>query len=65
MQKTQVNKIVDYINKNGSITDQEAQIMRVRSLSRRIVDLKEKGYAFNKKERKDDYGQRFVEYSFA
>jgi hypothetical protein len=63
--KTQTQRVMDYIVNNGSISDQEAQIMRVRSLSRRIVDLAEEGYGFSKEWKRDDFGQRYVSYSIA
>lgn len=43
----QKEKILDYINKNGSITSYEAYIdLGITQLATRIKELKEKGYVF-------------------
>ena len=63
--QSQTQRVLDYIKANGSITDQEAQILRVRRLASRIFDLKQSGVAFNKVDKKDNFGQKYRSYSLA
>jgi hypothetical protein len=41
---TQCEKIVDFLNKHGSITDRQASYLGIRRLASRIFDLKADGY---------------------
>ena len=43
---TQVQMLQEHFNKYDTISDGEAQMYRIRSLPRRIMDLKKKGYEF-------------------
>lgn len=63
---SQTSKILDHLHKVGSISFMEAwNIYGVRSLPRRIADLKEQGHKIVTVERKDNTGQRYVRYSLA
>jgi hypothetical protein len=62
----QHEQILKHIAEKGSISNVEAQaVYRIRSLPRRIKDLKELGYSFKTEMRKDPTGQRYARYSFA
>lgn len=57
--------LIDHLKKVGDITALEAQALyKVRSLSRRIVDIKKQGYAIISVPRVDHAGQRYVRYVY-
>jgi hypothetical protein len=41
---TQCERILEYIEKNGSITDEEAKNMKIHRLASRIYDLRRRGH---------------------
>lgn len=59
---TQVQMLEEHFNHYDSISDGEAQMYRIRSLPRRIMDLKKKGYDFEHQWSRDLTGQRYVRY---
>ena len=59
---TQVEMLKEHFSNYDSISDGEAQIYRIRSLPRRIMDLKKQGYAFDHVWSRDMTGQRYVRY---
>ena len=64
--QSQTAKILEHLNSVGSISFLEAwDLYRVRSLPRRIADLREKGWQIRSDKRKDHLGQRYVRYSLA
>ena len=66
MAKSQNNKILEHLSTVGSISFLEAwDLYRVRSLPRRIADLRELGWQIKSEKRKDHLGQRYVRYSLA
>lgn len=66
MVKSQNQKILDHLRKKGSISFLEAwTLYAVRSLPRRIKDLREQGYDIISDRRKDLNGQRYVRYNMA
>lgn len=63
---SQTQKILDHLTKVGSISWVEANdLYRVRSLTRRIADLREAGHDIVGEWRKDHLGQRYTRYSLA
>jgi hypothetical protein len=63
MQMSQNNKILQHLKRVGSISWVEANdLYRVRSLTRRIADLREMGHEIISEWRKDTLGQRYVRY---
>jgi hypothetical protein len=63
---TQTNRIAEHLMKLGSITFLEAwTLYSVRSLPRRIKDLREKGWNIVSETRRDNTGQRYVKYMLA
>lgn len=55
--------ILKHLREKGSITSVEAQALyRCRSLSRRIVDLKQAGYSIRSVLKTDATGQRYARY---
>lgn len=65
MEKPQLNWLLDHFKRHSSISAQEAHAMfRIRSLSRRICDLKKLGYKFVSELRYDTTGQRYVRYHY-
>jgi len=59
-------KILHHLRNVGSISFMEAwNIYNVRSLPRRIADLREQGHEIKTEKRKDNTGQRYVRYSLA
>ncbi len=63
---SQTQKILDHLTKVGSISWVEANdLYRVRSLTRRIADLREAGHEIVSEWRKDHLGQRYTRYSLA
>lgn len=64
--KSQNSKILDHLQKIGSISWVEASdLYRVRSLPRRIADLRAAGHDIASEWRKDVLGQKYVRYSLA
>lgn len=60
----QARLVLKHLQSVGSITNVEANaVHRVRSLSRRITELKDAGHNVKKDFRKDTTGQRYVRYS--
>jgi len=63
---SQNHKILVHLNDVGSISWVEANdLYRVRSLTRRIADLREAGHDIVSEWRKDHLGQRYTRYSLA
>ena len=59
---TQVQMLQEHFQNYEAISDGEAQMYRIRSLPRRIMDLKKKGYEFEHQWSRDLTGQRYVRY---
>jgi hypothetical protein len=63
---TQNQKIAEHLQNVGSISWVEANdLYRVRSLPRRIADLREAGHEIVSEWRTDHLGQRYTRYSMA
>jgi hypothetical protein len=63
---SQNDRILDHLQKVGSISWVEANdLYRVRSLTRRIADLRDLGHKIISEWRKDTLGQRYTRYSLA
>lgn len=63
---SQNDKILSHLKKAGSISWVEANdLYRVRSLPRRIADLRERGHEIIGEWRSDQLGQRYTRYSLA
>lgn len=63
---SQNKKILDHLNNVGSISFLEAwTLYSVRSLTRRIKDLREAGHEITSENRRDHTGQRYVRYRMA
>ena len=61
---SQNNKILEHLKSVGSISWVEANdLYRVRSLPRRIKDLRDLGHNIISEWRQDTLGQRYVRYS--
>lgn len=64
--KSQNETLLGHLQNVGSISFLEAwDLYRVRSLPRRIADLREKGWEIRSERRTDHLGQRYVRYSMA
>jgi hypothetical protein len=62
----QARDVLKMLQASGRITGvQAANVLKVRSLSRRIVDLKEAGHTINRTIKTDHTGQRYAEYTLA
>ena len=63
MGKSQEQLILRHLREAGSITQIEAAgLYKVRSLTRRIRTLRERGYKIHSERRTDPMGQRYVRY---
>ncbi len=63
---SQNDKILDHLKNVGSITFVEAvDLYRVRSLPRRIADLRQRGHDIVSEWKQDHIGQRYTRYSLA
>ncbi len=61
--KTQKELLIHHFNTTDTISGVEAaSIYKIRSLPRRIMDLKLMGYEFTSEWRKDPTGQRYKRY---
>ena len=61
---SQNKKILQHLQRVGSISWVEANdLYRVRSLTRRIADLRDMGHKIISEWRQDTLGQRYVRYS--
>jgi len=64
--QNQYQKVLNHLIDHGSISALEAaELYRVRSLSRRICDLKDEGFEIVSEWRKDPLGQRYKKYRLA
>ncbi|RWM84288.1 helix-turn-helix domain-containing protein [Mesorhizobium sp.] len=62
----QAEQVLTMLQETGRITGvQAANVLKVRSLPRRILDLKEAGYRIVKVMKTDHTGQRYAEYSLS
>jgi len=60
---SQVDMLVRHFEEYESISSGEAQMVyRIRSLPRRIMDMKERGYDFRHEWSRDATGQRYIRY---
>jgi hypothetical protein len=60
---SQVSMLMEHFERKDSITGVEAAaVYKIRSLPRRIMDLKEKGYVFTHEWKKDVTGQKYMRY---
>lgn len=61
--KTQTALILEHLLAKGSITNVEAAAMfKARSLTKRIAELRDRGYDIASEWRRDSTGQRYVRY---
>ena len=61
---SQVKQLKEHFEVCDSISTVEAQaIYKIRALPRRICDLEEQGYVFDKSWKKDPTGQRYRRYT--
>ena len=64
--QSQYQKILNHMIDHDSISGVEAaELYRVRSLPRRICDLKERGFEIVSEWRQDPLGQRYKKYRLA
>jgi hypothetical protein len=60
---SQTEMLMKHFEEHESISSGEAQMVyRIRSLPRRIMDLKNKGYEFRHDWNRDATGQRYIRY---
>jgi len=60
---SQVSMLMEHFERKDSITGVEAAaVYKIRSLPRRIMDLKERGYVFTHEWKKDVTGQKYMRY---
>ncbi len=60
---TQLTMLMKHFDSTNTISNMEAQtIYRIRALPRRISDLEERGWVFEREWRKDPTGQRYRRY---
>ena len=61
----QLAMLLDHFRVRPNISDLEARAMlKIRALPRRISDLEELGYNFERSTRRDTTGQRYVRYFY-
>ncbi len=61
---SQLDKLIHHFKTVGTITNVEAQsVYKIRALPRRISDLEDRGYKFNRVRKTDLTGQRYIRYS--
>ena len=66
MGQSQYQLVLNHLVDVGSITFVEANdLYRIRSLTRRIADLREAGFQIISEWKKDNLGQRYTRYSLA
>lgn len=59
----QAHVVLNHLREAGSITNVEANaVLRVRSVSRRITEIRDAGFRIHKQMRHDTTGQRYVRY---
>lgn len=59
----QAYTVLYHLREYGSVTNDEAHLLLgVRSLSRRITDLRRNGYKIQRRFEKDSAGRRYVRY---
>ena len=59
-------KVLEHLEKSGSISNVEANaVLKCRSVSRRITELKDTGFDIQSEMRKDSTGQRYMRYTLA
>jgi hypothetical protein len=64
-EKPQTELLLAHLQQKKSITGIEASaLFKVRSLTRRITDLKELGHSIRSEWRRDSTGQRYVRYHY-
>ena len=60
---SQVSMLMEHFERKDSITGVEAAaVYKIRSLPRRIMDLKERGYVFTHEWKRDVTGQKYMRY---
>ena len=60
---TQREMLIEHFRNNETLSVMEAHtVYKIRSLPRRIMDLKEMGYQFDHERRTDATGQRYMRY---
>lgn len=63
--KTQTSLLLDHFKVTPNISNMEAwNLYGIRSITRRITDLKEMGYVIHSERRVAPNGQRYVRYHF-
>lgn len=63
LNRPQVDLLADHFTQRPSISADEARsLYRVRSLSRRIVDMMRSGHRFSKVKQEDPTGRKYVRY---
>lgn len=63
--KTQEQILLDHFAQRPTITPMEAHTMyKIRSLTRRITELKRQGHVINRTFRRDQTGQRYARYTY-
>lgn len=63
--KTMTEMVLDHFKLKGDISNIEAQgLLRCRSLSRRVSDLKEEGHIIKSVMKTDSTGQRYARYFY-
>lgn len=63
MLSPQAVMVLKHMEEVGSISNVEAHsVLKVRSVSRRITELRDAGFEINKEQKLDSQGQRYVKY---
>lgn len=59
----QAQRVLGHLKAAGSITNVEANAVHgIRSVSRRITELRDAGHRIDKQQKRDTLGQRYVRY---